>query len=148
MTQIVILLSVTIHKFYLLPDRSPTEMEMVRSMKRFFSSKGDSQYRLCIFLDVFRVVMRGSIFPTGHIVMPVFACADKGDYVVSAGSTITVKFNAKDGEVNDEDFCSSRKRFFSSKGDSQCVRLSCCDARKYDAGCGFCWLYYHREVQR
>ena len=39
--------------------------------------------------------MRGSIFPTGLIVMPVFACADKGDYAVSVGSTITVKFNAK-----------------------------------------------------
>ena len=57
-----------------------------------------------MFLDVFRVVMRGSIFPTGLIVMPVFACADKGDYAVSVGCTITVKFNAKDGEVNDEDF--------------------------------------------
>ena len=48
-----------------------------------------------MFLDVFRVVMRGSIFLTGHIVMPVFACADKGDYAVSEGCTITVKFNAK-----------------------------------------------------
>ena len=34
-------------------------------------------------LDVFRVVMRGSIFLTGLIVLPVFACADKGDYTVS-----------------------------------------------------------------
>ena len=33
---------------------------------------------------------------TGLIVMPVFACADKADYLVSAGCTITVKFNAKD----------------------------------------------------
>ena len=52
-------------------------------------------YRICIFWDVFRVVMRGSIFPTGLIVMPVFACADKGDYTVSVGCTITVKFNPK-----------------------------------------------------
>ena len=51
---------------------------------------------ICMFLDVFRVVMRGSIFPTGLIVMPVFACADKGDYLVSAGCTLTVKFNATD----------------------------------------------------
>ena len=50
-------------------------------------------YRICIFWDVFRVVMRGSILPTGLIVMPVFACADKGDYTVSVGCTITVKFN-------------------------------------------------------
>ena len=51
--------------------------------------------------------MRGSIFPTGLIVMPVFACADKGDYAVSVGCTITVKFNAIDGEVIDEDFSST-----------------------------------------
>ena len=52
-------------------------------------------YRICICLDVFRVVMRGSIFPTGLVVMPVFACADKGDYTVSVGCTVTVKFNPK-----------------------------------------------------
>ena len=34
-------------------------------------------------LDVFRVVMRGSTFLTGLIVLPVFACADKGDYTAS-----------------------------------------------------------------
>ena len=33
-------------------------------------------------------------FPTGHIVLPVFASADKGGYAVSVGCTITVKFNA------------------------------------------------------
>ena len=49
---------------------------------------------ICTFLDVFRVVMRVSISPTGLIVMPVFACSDKGDYLVSAGCSITVKFNA------------------------------------------------------
>ena len=32
--------------------------------------------------DVFRVVMRGSTFLIGLIVLPVFACADKGDYTV------------------------------------------------------------------
>ena len=32
---------------------------------------------------------------TGLIVIPVFACADKGDYTVSVGCTITVKFNPK-----------------------------------------------------
>ena len=31
-------------------------------------------------IDVFRVVMRGSTFLIGLIVLPVFACADKGDY--------------------------------------------------------------------
>ena len=49
-----------------------------------------------MFLDVFRVVMPGSIFPTGLLVMPVI-CAN---YVVSVGCAITVKFNAKDGELN------------------------------------------------
>ena len=33
-------------------------------------------------IDVFRVVMRGSTFLIGLIVLPVFACADKGDYTV------------------------------------------------------------------
>ena len=36
-----------------------------------------------LFLDVFRVVMRGSIFRRAiYIVLPVFASADKGDYAV------------------------------------------------------------------
>ena len=60
-----------------------------------------------MFLDVFHVVMRGSIFLMSLIVMPVFACADKGDFEVSARCTITVKFNVEDDEGKDEDFSSA-----------------------------------------
>ena len=38
-------------------------------------------------------MMRGSIFQTGLLMLPVFAFADKGDYPVSLVCTITVKFN-------------------------------------------------------
>ena len=45
-------------------------------------------YWICMLLYIFRVVMRGSICLTGLVVMPVFACADKGDYAVSVRCTI------------------------------------------------------------
>ena len=54
--------------------------------------RGFSIRREILNVYVFRVVMRGSMMPVA----------------VSAGCTITVKFNAKDGVVNDEDFSSTK----------------------------------------
>ena len=104
-----------------------------------FRSKGDSQYRICIFLDVLRVVMRGCTFPTGLSDAGLCFVLTWATMRLFSGCTITVKFNANDGQVFVEDFSSM---------DDPCTGLllgwpSCCDARKYfpdrpDSDAGLC----------
>ena len=68
-----------------------------------FRSMGDSQYRKCIFLDVLRVVMRGSTFPTGLSDAGLCFVLTRATMRLFSGCTITVKFNANDCEVFVED---------------------------------------------